>query len=59
MLTNVNMNTQMKQTISSVAHYNYKKRLFLNCGDKMIIDLENYKQDPYAKITYDKSIKMQ
>lgn len=56
---NVNIDLQMTDTISSVAHYNYKKWFIFKCRDKNSISLETTNKSPYTKITYSKSIKIQ
>jgi len=49
---------QSVDTISSVAHWNYKKWFIFKCRDKNSISLEITNKNPYTKITYSKFIKI-
>lgn len=55
----VSINFQSVDTLSSVAHYNYKKWFIFKCRDKNSISLETTNKNPYNKITYSKFIKIQ
>ena len=49
---------QSVDTISSVAHWNYKKWFIFKCRNKNSISLEITNKNPYTKITYSKFIKI-
>lgn len=49
---------QMKDTIVSVAHWNYKKWFIFKIRDKKSISLETTNKSPYSIINYSKYIKI-